>query len=371
MHGKYARVVLRVLTLAVAACAQAAEPDVAPLREVVQTAVDTGRIAGGGLLVIHEGSVLIREGFGYADVEAKKPFTPEALCMIGSVSKPVLATAMMILADQERVDLDTSVSGYLSIFDGVPPFTTRQLLAHTSGIFGNDSATPAQMALLRDMDSTLESVVKRIAEYPFVAAPGAEYHYSGAGYCVAGRVAEVACGKPLEQIMQETLVAPLGMNSTTFFPSEGARVAAPERYLQEQGELVKQAKYPGELTFALPGGSLHSTLDDLGTLGRMHLHNGQFDGSRILSEALAREMRRPHSAGERDYSYGLGWQLPRAPGGVPAPLQYHGGAWGAQFWIDHERDVVGVFLMHGAANQVQDIWQELRDTSEKVFEVTP
>ena len=88
------------------------------LAEIMNQAVEQGQIAGGPFLVVHKGEVVFREAFGYADIEAKRPFTTEELLPVASISKPFLASVMMALVDQGKLKLDDPVEKYLPEFKG-------------------------------------------------------------------------------------------------------------------------------------------------------------------------------------------------------------------------------------------------------------
>ena len=349
------------------------------LSEIMRQAVEQEQIAGGSFLVAHKGEIVFREAFGYADIESKRPFTTDELIPIASVSKPFLATVLMVLVEQGKLKLDDAVAKYLPEFKGIKvegsqsparPMTVRHLLSHTGGFWGNKGITPEKRDLIRNFGRPLEEAVKRMAEYDLLYEPGTKYTYSGSGYCVAGRVAEVALGQSLEEIALDALFRPLGLNRTTYLPSKEARKTVPTGYLRQKGKLQKQPSMAKieELRFILPGGSLFTTLDELAVFGQMHLNDGVYDGKRILSEASVTEMRRLQSPERPRRTYGLGWFRGDVSESGLADLVFHGGALGAHFRIDRRREVVCVFLVHQTAVQVQDQKDKL---IQQVYELFP
>jgi CubicO group peptidase (beta-lactamase class C family) len=198
------------------------------LSEIMHQAVQQKLIAGCSFLVAHKGETIYRKAFGYADLESKRLFTTDELCMIASVSKPFLATVLMVLVEQGKVRLEDPVEKYLPEFKGIRvegsqsparPMTIRHLLSHTAGFWGNKGITPEKMDLIRNFERPLAEAVELIAEYDLLYEPGTKFTYSGTGYCVAGRVAEVALGQSLEEIAQDALFRPLGLNRTTYLRS--------------------------------------------------------------------------------------------------------------------------------------------------------
>lgn len=335
------------------------------LDDIMRQSVEQGRVAGCSFLVAHKGEVVYRKAFGYADLESKRPFTTEELCMIASVSKPFLASVLMVLIEQGKLKLDDPVEKYLPEFKGkrvegsqspARPMTIRQLLSHTAGFWGNNrNTTSEKMELIRNFERPLAEAVKLIAEYDLEYEPGTKYIYTGTGYCVAGRVAEVALGQSLEEIAQDALFRPLGLNRTTFLPSKEVRKTMPTTYQwrRQSGKLQKAREQPStteiDLRFILPGGSLFSTMDEMAVFGQMYLNDGVYNGKRILSEASVAEMRRLQVPEERPRAYGLGWFRGDVAESGLADLVFHNGALGAHMRIDQRREVVSVFLVHQTA----------------------
>ena len=228
------------------------------------------------------------------------------------------------------------------------------------------------MELIRNFERPLAEAVKLIAKYDLVYEPGTRFLYSGTGYCVAGRVAEVALGQSLEEIAQDALFRPLGLNRTTFLPSKEVRKTMPTTYRRQSGKLQKAKEQPAtaeiELRFILPGGSLFTTMDELAVFGQMYLNDGVFDGKRILSRASISEMRRLQSPDRPQRTYGLGWFRGDVSESGLADLVFHGGAWGAHFRIDRRRGLVCAFLVYQNAVQVQDLKDRL---IQQVYEMFP
>lgn len=348
------------------------------LAEVMRQAVEKEEIAGGSFLVAHKGEIIFREAFGYADIESKRPFTTDELLPIASVSKPFMASVTMALVNRGKLGLDDPVEKYLPAFKGkrvtgsrlpARPMTIRHLLSHTAGFWGNKGITPEKRDLIRNFERPLAETIELVAEYDLVYEPGTKWIYSGVGYCVLGRVAEVALGQSLEEIAQEALFRPLDLNHTTFLPSKEMRKTVPTGYLRKGGKLQKQASLAQieELRFILPGGSLFTTLDDMAVFGQMHLNDGVSKGKRILPEASVAEMRRLQSPDRPKRSYGLGWFRDDISESGLADLIFHSGALGARLRVDRSREVVCVFLVHQSSAQTVEQPNELFELVDEMF----
>lgn len=346
--------------------------------ETMQDAVEQQQIAGCSFLLAHDGEILFRKAFGYADIDSKRPFTVDELVPIASVSKPFLASVIMALVDQGKLNLDDPVEMYLPAFKDVnvrgntfpvQPMTLRHLLSHTAGFWGNKGISAEKIDLIRNFQRPLREAVSRMATYELEYQPGTRFVYSGSGYCVAGRVAEVVLGQSLETIARETLFQPLGLQHTTYLPSNTIRQTVPTAYIrQANGTLQPQAsRSEGDLRFILPGGSLFTTLDELAVFGCMHLNDGVCKGRRVLSEESITEMRTVQSPLKTARTYGLGWSLDRVNESGRAHRMSHGGAMGAYLVVDRKRELVGAFLVCQTATQVAELKNKLLENLKLMF----
>ena len=348
------------------------------LADIMQQAVDQQAIAGCSFLIVHRGEVIFRKAFGFADVESERPFTTNELVPIASVSKPVLASVVMALVDQGKLTLDDPVEKYLPEFKdmkvkgGKSPIhqmTIRHLLSHTAGFWGNKRISAEKLDLIRNFQRPLGEAVSRMATYELEYQPGTKFVYSGSGFCVAGRVAEVVLNQSLEQIAQEVLFRPLGLSRTTYLPSKEIRETVPMAYSRQSGGVLERqpSRTGGELLFILPGGSLFTTLDELATFGAMHLEDGMCHEKQILSKKSIDEMRRFQSRQTATRRYGLGWFCDDIDDQGLADRVYHGGAMGAYLVVDRKRELVGAFLIHQPGQEVAGLKNNLLQHVGKLF----
>lgn len=323
------------------------QADLSGLDKIMIDFINTGKISGCSFLVAHKGEVVYRRAHG--------AFTTDEQVLLASVSKPFSASAIMVLSEQGKLDLEKPVEDYLPEFKGIkiestgelatPKFTTRHLLSHMSGFWGNKKITPEKLALIRDSGKTLEESVLSAAQYDLLQNPGTKWIYSGIGYCVAGRVAEAALGnQSFEKVAQDALFRPLGMNDTSFNPT---------------------ASHP----FILPGGSLNSTLDDMAVFGQMHLNDGVYNGKRILSKASVTEQRKLQIPEERPKAPGLGWHRERPDENGLADLVVISGATGPRMQVDRRRQTVTAFLVRTSLRKVVPLFTDLNLHVEQMFEV--
>jgi CubicO group peptidase (beta-lactamase class C family) len=342
----------------------------------LQPFIDSHTLAGAVVLVASKDKVLDIETVGYADIAAKKPMAPENLFWIASMSKPMTATALMMLVDEGKVNVDDPVEKYLPEYQGqmviaeedadhvvlrkpVHPILVRNVLSHTSGL-------PFLSRVIHHIDQfPLSEAAITYAMSPLKFQPDSKYQYANAGIDTAGRIIEVVSGMPYEQFMAKRLFEPLGMKDTTFFPSQEQieRLAKSYKPNEDKTDLVEteitQLTYPltSKNRYPSPAGGLFSTAGDVGTFCRMILAGGQFEGKRYVSEASVRQMTSTQTGdlvnkGKGENGYGFGWQtehkLPKEGDTVRIGSFGHGGAYSTNMSIDLDHQLVFVYMVQHA-----------------------
>jgi CubicO group peptidase (beta-lactamase class C family) len=317
-------------------------------------------LAGAVTLVADKDKVLSLETVGMADIAANRPMTPDALFWIASQSKPITATALMILVDEGKVNVDDPVEKYLPEFKGQwmsvyrdgdhqllkrpkHPITVRNILSHTSGLPFRSAIEEPTLDLL--------PLAQRVLSYsmtPLEFEPDSKWSYSNAGINTAGRIIEVVSGMPYETFLDTRLFGPLGMKDTTFWPNpeQIARLAKSYKPAPDNAGLeeitVGQLKYPLDDHVnrqPMPAGGLFSTASDLAKFCQMILNGGEFQGKRYLSEAAIKQMTSKQT-GELTNNYGFGWSAGDVFG--------HGGAFATDMSIDSKRGLITIWLVQHA-----------------------
>jgi len=253
-------------------------------------ALQRGDIAGAVVVVVKDGQILASKGYGYADVDARKPVDPATtLFRPGSVSKLFTWTAVMQLVEQGKIDLDADVNTYLDFKiparDG-KAVTMRNFMTHTSGmeeyaraLITSDAGSAAAMPL--------EVYLKQwVPESIF--APGSTPAYSNYATSVAGYIVQRLSGQPFDEYIDQHIFAPLNMKHSTFHqPLPDAL----KGFMSNGYELASDEKPKGfEFVISAPAGSLSASGEDMGRFMIAHLQNGAFESNRILSEKTARMM---------------------------------------------------------------------------------
>lgn len=244
-------------------------------------------IAGAVVSVVKDGKIIFAKGYGYADVEKKKPVTADGILFRpGSISKLFTWTAIMQLVQQGKLDLDHNVNDYLDfkIPDTYPqPVTLRNVLTHTTGFEETfkELFVPEGAPLHSLKDYLTHHMPKRI--FP----PGAVPAYSNYGATLAGYIVERTSGQPFNDYVADYIFRPLGMQHSTFVQPLPAEL----KPLMSNGyDLGSGQAKPFEVVEPAPAGALASTANDLSHFMIAHLQDGKYENGEILSPQMAQEM---------------------------------------------------------------------------------
>jgi len=261
---------------------------------MIPYALTNGDIAGGVVVVVKDGRVLLEKGYGYADVARKIAMDPETtMVRIGSTSKLFTWTAVMQLVEQGKLDLDRDVDDYLDF--KIPHkegkfVTLRDLMNHKAGF-----EEGLKDILATDPDG-LESTEQYLKQHPrpLLFAPGEVPAYSNYGASLAGYIVQRVSGETYEHYIENHILLPLGMQHTTFeqpLPPR-FRPSVSQGYMTASGP-----PYPYELVVTRPAGSATATAADIAQFMIAQLQMGRLDDHQILSAGTAQLMQSPSETG--------------------------------------------------------------------------
>lgn len=342
------------------------DPEVlAKLDATMQGHVDAKNVAGVIGLIHRHSQRGYFEAFGWQDIEAENPMPKDAIFRLQSMSKPVVTAAALTLFDEGKFTLDEPISKHLPEWSEpkvlengklVParhPITPRMLMSHSSGLYYGtlergtrfqsvrERITGRGRVASRNDRTTLETHSKSLAAQPLKFHPGEGFSY-GTSIDVLGRYVEVVAGKPLDEVVQERVLAPLKMLDTDFWvhPDNADRIA--QIYKQPRpGELTRgreASQLTTKPTIFLGGQGLCSTAEDYERFCRMLMNRGELDGVQVLKPETA-DMMFENQLKDIGATYGLGGAV-NGEGGYA-----WGGANGTQFWIDRSNDLCAIFMV--------------------------
>lgn len=294
---------------------------------------------GGGVLRIERDDAVIFE-------RAYGGYAPADAVPIASASKLLSTLVILSLVRDGYFTLETPAG---SLLPGWPKdkagITLRMLLAQTSGL-------PARSDCLEARTGTLDACTQEIARLPLRAPPGKAFIDGGAGFQVAGRMAELASGKPWALLAQTRLMDPLGFHITGWGRTDNPRIAG--------GAQANAAEYARALRQLLPGASP----DLLGPTLREAMLADQTGGVPLQQSAFAL------SPGRESLRAGFGLYRDRVGSDGRALEALTQGVFGFTGWVDTERRLVGVLVVRGKVAEVWPVEQRVRELVRKAVPVT-
>lgn len=368
------------------------------ITQFFQGEVDRSALPGAVVIVSRNGKMVYRQAIGYQDREKKTPMKTDAIFRIFSMSKPVTSVAVMMLAEEGKIDLMAPAAQYLPEFKDVKvgvekvdpaggkpyiasepaarPITVQDLLRHTSGLvygpFGNTLVHQEyNKANLFDNGQTLAEFVTKISKLPLAHQPGTVWEY-GMSTDVLGRIVEVASGMPFDRFVDERIAKPLKMPDTAFYLSAAEMPRVAELQIDPAtgkrppfGEAANLTKE--KVKWFSGGGGLLSTASDYARFCQMLVNGGELDGVRLLSPktlAVMTSDQIPQKAArvtafdiapdlaplpEVGHSFGLGFAVRTDAGHSPVSGSvgdyFWAGAAGTYFWVDPQEKLFVVEML--------------------------
>ncbi len=349
--------------------------------------VNDGNIPGVVALIARKGKIVLYKAYGIGNGETKQPLEKEAIFRIASQTKAITATAVMMLWEEGKFQLDDKISKYIPEFgeaqilesfnEADSTYTTkaaenqitiRDLLTHTSGIgygvidgddrFKKMYAKAGITDLFTTEKITIAESVKKLATLPLHHEPGEAFTYSE-GLDVLGYFIEVISGVPFDEFLKTRIFEPLNMQDTWFYlPSEKQnRLVAVQK--KENGKWKNypvtfyDTNYPivGAKTFFSGGAGLSSTAKDYATFLQMYLNEGELNGVRLLSRTTVRSILGNQIGGIWDdpKNYGLAFSVVNERGEITGGLGSEGtfewgGYFNTQYFADPKEDVIGILM---------------------------
>ncbi len=275
----------------------------AQIEKAASSFMAANSVPGISVAVVQDGELVWSAGFGMADLENFVPATPFTLFRLGSISKPVTATAILQLSERGKLDLDAELQKYCPAFPKKEwPITTRELLGHLGGI---RHYNPDGMGDIPDDSAkhfaSMEESLQIFASDPLVAKPGTKFHYSTYGYTVLGCVLEGAASEKYVDYVKEKVFEPAGMAETqadNFF----AVVQHRTRWYHKDKSGVVQNAGVLDSSYKIPGGGLISSADDMARFEIAIMTN------KLLKPTTRDLMWTPQKAADGSQNgYALGW----------------------------------------------------------------
>jgi CubicO group peptidase (beta-lactamase class C family) len=316
--------ILIALAYALPAHAQPGEQRfVERLEPLIQKTLREEKIPGLAIGIVEAGRPVYVRGFGLMDArDPGRPVTAETLFHMASITKPFVATSVMQLVEQGKVDLDAPIVRYLPYFhlkdSRYRSITVRQMLSHISGM-------PDVEDYLWDKpefdDGALERYVRSLQDKVLLWEPGTKFAYSNMAYEVLGDLVAKVSRMSFEKYVSENILKPIGMTSSTLLLKEAAPAKLATGHTREKdGAMIRVAHYPYNRSHT-PSSNLHSSATDMIRWMLVNLNRGELDGRRILKDSTYDLMWTPAEA-SKEARVGISWFLRRYKG---QQIVMHGG----------------------------------------------
>jgi len=286
-----------------------------------------GNAPGASVLVIHNGKVVLKKSYGFANLEAHRAATPQTTYRLASVTKQFTATCILLLMERGKLSLDDPLTKFFPDFPAYgAEIRVRHLLNHTSGLPAYEDLMPEGTEPVLDAD--VLAILKK-TDKPYFA-PGTQFRYSNSGYSLLALIVEKVSGMPFPEFLERNIFKPLQMNGTSMnlraTPPAEARRAYGYSRRNDGWERTDQSR----TSYVLGDGGIYSSVDDLEKWARA-LDSKPLVKSATLRQAMSTtvnarplgEDRTATSQSDEALAYGYGWFVSRYRN---TPAVWHGGS---------------------------------------------
>lgn len=294
---------------------EAEAKDIKGLLEKIRAEYELPAIAGA---VISRGEVIAIEAVGVRKAGSDVEVTVEDQFHLGSCTKAMTAAIVGMLVEEGKLRWDMKLSEALPELAGdmreeYKSVTLRHLIEHRSGLAGRDASWPKGKSFmdLHNLPGSAreqrKAYVKMMLGQEPEVEPGTKYHYSNAGYSVAGVIVEEVTDTEWEELITRMLFEPLGMKSAGFGAmGRAGAIEQPWQHRKRRGKVVPVEPGPFSDNPAAigPGGTVHCSIGDWAKFVMLHLE-GEYEGKRLVSEAMLESLHEPMLGGE----YAGGWAV--------------------------------------------------------------
>lgn len=307
--------------------------------------VDRPRHPGAALLVIDRGEIVYRKCYGVADLETKRPITPDSSFYLASISKQFTAIAIMLLAEQGKLSFEDRLLAYFPRFPRWgAEITLRHMLHHTSGLPGYCHFIEPRGLIGITNDMVLERVMELAGpEFP----AGTRYSYQDTAYTLLATIVTLVSGQSFAQFLKGNVFDPLGMKHSVVYDASRPALHKPvQGYMEEAGQFERW-DYP---LLTVGDGGLFSTLDDL------FLWDQALNSERLVSRAaLEQAFTSGTTSDGTSLGYGFGWYTNVLAG--PRHVA-HGGTLGAYSnYIIRFLDTRRTIIVLSNRGPIEPVWQ--------------
>ncbi len=310
------------------------------------------RIPGMALAIVKGDQIVYMKGYGQADPSGR-PATPQTPFLIGSITKPFTALAIMQLVDAGKVDIDAPVQRYIPWFRVADPqasaqITVRMLINQTSGLPGDPTQVTWTTWTWQNTPDAIERYVRLLAKVKLAFPPGQSFTYANDNYATLGMIIQSVTGQSYEDYIREQVFAPLDMQNSFVSEDEAAQHGLATGYRWWFGFPV-----PASLPFNranLPAGFVISSAEDMAHFLIAQMNGGRYQDVSVLSPKSTALMQSEPPPGR----YGMGWETAQLNGRRLINQDGSPGSFQTSLFFDPETRV-GVFVAANIMNALDTI----------------
>ena len=333
--------------------------------QIVTSFMNEHDAPGFAVAILNKDEVIYKNAYGIQNIHTNEPVTTQTMFHMASVTKTIVATALMQLHEQGKMDIDQPIVKYLPYFrlvdDRYKLITTRHALSHISGMPDFDSNPWHDPDY---DDEALERFVRDFVSHKFlIRDPEVKYEYCNTIFEVLGDVIAKVSGMTFEDYVHENVLVPLQMNSSSLLirDIDKTALASPHRK-NSDGKVYVSDIYPYNRAHG-PSSTLTSNIEEMANYLKMYLNDGVFDDSRLLKKETIDDMWAP-ALGKFD-NIGVGWHISEMSG---LKVINHGGSdvgFKSFVLIIPEMGIAAVFLTNSITPPYRDFAQNLVDVIKK------
>ena len=330
-------------------------------------------LVGAEVLIIRNDTIQLHNVVGWSDKEKQTKLEKNSLYRVRSMTKPIIATAILILWEEDKLDLDDPVFKHLPSFNNpkANSITIKQCLTHTSGLGNHDWQNIGLSKSATDFE-TLSELVNEIGINGLFTEPN-KHRYSDSGYAVLTEIIAVLSGMSAEEFVKSRIIKPLGMTNTyTYFEPNVSWTSELNPTYRWNDSINDFSQYWNpqmnpEYKFFRGHGGIYTSAIDYAKFCRLWLNKGKYNNEQILSErtinyALKESVLQPKGA---PYSHqGLAWMIMKSDTlSTETNFIMHGGSDGTMAFAYPNENTIALYFTQ-SRNHPRFIFENLMAITE-------
>lgn len=255
---------------------------------------------GGTFLIAKNGKPIYKKNFGKANIELDVDLNNESIFQLGSITKQFTAIAILMLAEQGKLNLQVPLKTYIPDYPNGENITIHQLLTHTSGI--KDFTKMKTLSSIAQKDLAPKELIDFFKNENPDFMPGEKFEYNNSGFVILGYLIELVSGETYENFIKAKIFDKIGMKNSGYANDRNVIKNRAYGYQQKNGEYVNKTKISFNIPFA--SGALMSTVGD------MLLWQNALNSHLLITEATSKKAFTSYQiTNGESINYGYGWHI--------------------------------------------------------------